>query len=226
MFSKRLLAGGALALAALLAGCASPIASKVTTFQRWPADAAGQTFAFARLPLPLPLGELEQSSYQGLVADELVRQGLKPSVAGAPVRFLVEVRPDVATTSRQSYEPVYASAPYPPYWVSGRFSRRGAFIGGTYGYGPYGPRYIGDQLVTRTLQVNRLNVVIRDNLAAPPGGKAPAVFEASAVIQDDAPDLAATMPYLVRSVFEGFPGASGQVRVLKFDPAQPARTSP
>jgi hypothetical protein len=217
---KRLLSLGVLSLAALLAGCASTLASKVTTFQQWPADAAGQTFAFTSVPLPQPLGELEQSSYQGLVADQLMHYGLKPSEPGVPVRFLVEIRPDLTPVNKQSYEPVYNDSPY---WVGGGFSRRGSYIGGRYAFDPFGPRYIGDRLVTRTVQISRLAVVIRDNRATPPGGKAPAVFESSAVIQGEVPDLAITLPYLVRSIFAGFPGTSGQVRIVKFDGVNPPR---
>lgn len=47
---------------ALLAACASPITAKVTSFNQWPADAAGATFSFIR---PADnLNDLEQQAYE------------------------------------------------------------------------------------------------------------------------------------------------------------------
>lgn len=224
---RGLVAAAALGLAALLAGCATPVATQVTTFQRWPADARGQTFAFSP-QRKLPLGELEQRRYEGLVADELLRWGLQASTPGAPLRFLVEVRPAVTPQQRQFAQPVYVDEPY---WVPGHFTRRGYYVPPRYAYDPWGPRYVGQQVVVRAVQEHRLDVVIRDNLARPPGGQPPAVFEGSAVLDSGAANLAVAMPYLVRSVFEGFPGANGQTRVVRIDPetmpaAAPAAPTP
>ncbi len=43
------------------------------------------------------------------------------------------------------------------------------------------------------------------------------MFEATATSSGATATLSVTMPYLVRSVFEGFPGNNGQTRALVFD---------
>jgi hypothetical protein len=90
---------------------------------------------------------------------------------------------------------------YPGYWQPDRF----------------GSRYVGDREVTRTVQVNRLDVRIVDTQAKGAKGPKP-VFNASAVYEGDNEDLPDMVPYLARAVFYGFPGRNGKVYVLKFDP--------
>jgi hypothetical protein len=43
------------------------------------------------------------------------------------------------------------------------------------------------------------------------------VFESTAVYEGDIEDLPDTVPYLVKAVFEGFPGQNGRVRLVRFD---------
>lgn len=214
--------GPGLGLGLGLAGCATPVRSKVTTFHNWPADAAGASFGF--LPLPGELGELEQATYQDLVGAELMRHGLRPAQAGESPRFVIELAPDSQELSKQVAEPIWQDAPLvvPGYWSGG------LWVPPQVRWDPFGPRYVGDRIVTRTFQRSRLRLVIRDAAPLPSataGGATPArrrplaVFEARAVIDDDEPELAALMPYLVRGIFEGFPGASGRVRLLRFERA-------
>ena len=75
LFSRAKLVCGALFLAALLSGCASPITARVSSFQQWPADAVGASYGFLA---PVDhTRELEQASYASLVATELAKQGLQ-----------------------------------------------------------------------------------------------------------------------------------------------------
>lgn len=201
------------AITGLLGGCAWPVRSKVTTFQDWPADAAGARFGFA--PLAGVLGELEERTYQDLVAAELRARGLVAAQAGESPRFVIELTPDSDEKTRQVYEAVYETVPVV---VPGYYTPQGHYVPPHLRPDPWGPRYVGDRLVTRTVQVSRLRLVIRDLTRRFPGGRqALSVFEARAVIEDDEPELAAMMPYLVRGMFSGFPGVSGQVRQIRFD---------
>lgn len=206
---------GAMALGALggLTGCAWPVRSKVTTFQSWPADAAGAQFGFA--PLAGVLGELEERTYQDLVAQELERHGLLRAQPGQSPRFVVELTPDSQEQTREVYEAVYENTPIV---VPGYYTANGYWVPPHLRPDPWGPRYVGDRLVKRTVQVSRLKLVIRDlSTRTPTARRAMAVFEARAVIEDEEPELAAMMPYLVRGMFDGFPGVSGRVRQLKFE---------
>jgi hypothetical protein len=204
-----LLAAAALAL---LAGCASPITAKVTSFHVWPADAAGQTFSF--VAQTGKAGELEHATYEGYVAAELARLGLKPAAAGQVGRFRVDLQTTGTTREKKVLEPVYdyrhvfipptrdaTGNVFPGYWVPDQF----------------GVRYIGDREVTRTFQVSRLRLRLLDAQAGS-AAQPRAVFEATSVYEGDNEDLADLVPYLVRAAFEGFPGANGRVRQVRFDP--------
>jgi hypothetical protein len=205
-------------LIAALAGCASVVRTKVINFNAWPADAMGSTYSYVRAA-DMQRAELEQATYEGYVGAELEKQGLRQAAPGAPGQFLVEVRASDSTRQRIVLEPVYDNqliyiAPtrdrfgnvYPGYWQPDRF----------------GSRYIGDREVTRTVQVNRLEVRIRDARAGDPRP----VFNAAAVYEGDNEDLPDIVPFLARAVFHGFPGRNGRVEVLRFDEATRKLLSP
>lgn len=211
--SAVLRAGLAAAALALLAACTTPITTKVTNFNAWPANAAGATFSF--LVKPGTLGELEQATYERYVSAELEGEGLKPAPAEQAGRFLVEVTAAGSQRKQKYVEPVYVNPPliwYPPYR-----SRRGVVYPGYWGPDYYGPRYVGDRIVTRTLQISRLQVKLVEIAPGPPG-PARTVFDATAVYEGDIGDLPNLVPYLVRAAFEDFPGKNGEVRLLRFDP--------
>lgn len=196
---------------ALLTACASPITAKVTSFNQWPDDSAGATFSYIR-PADL-LNDLEQRAYEGYVQVELEKIGLKRATTGQIGRFQVDIVTASNTRHRKFREAVYRDnyvylPPYrdavgnvfPGYWAADRF----------------GSRYVGDREVTREVQVSNLKLRVLD-VKGLPAGKPRAVFESRAVYEGDNEDLAALMPYLVRAVFDGFPGQNGQVHTLRFD---------
>ena len=65
----------ALLLAMLLTACASPLTTRVTSFNQWPADAAGSTFSYIT-PVDITR-QLEQATYENYVQAELEKRGLK-----------------------------------------------------------------------------------------------------------------------------------------------------
>ncbi|MBX3586757.1 MAG: DUF4136 domain-containing protein [Ramlibacter sp.] len=197
---------------ALLGACASPIRAKVTNFNAWPADAAGSTYSYG--PGDPERGELEQATYAGYVGAELEKHGLRQAPAGATGRFIVEVRAHDSTRQRTVLEPVYDN---PVIFVAPTRDRYGNVYPGYWQPDRFGSRYIGDREVTRTVQVNRLDVRILDSQIPGASGPRP-VFNASAVYEGDNEDLPDMVPYLARAVFHGFPGRNGKVQVVKFDP--------
>ncbi|MCJ0762460.1 DUF4136 domain-containing protein [Variovorax terrae] len=202
----------AAAALALLAACAGPITAKVTNFNVWPADAAGSTFSYQPHPEGA-LSELEQSTYEGYVRIELERLGLKPAAPGQVGRFLVDLTATGTSREKKVLEPVYGN---PGLFVPPYRDTYGNVIPGYWRPDRFGTRYLGDREVSRTVQVNRVNLRLLDAQAGSPG-KPRAVFESTAVYEGDNEDLPDLVPYLVRAVFDGFPGPSGRVRVLKFD---------
>jgi Domain of unknown function (DUF4136) len=198
--------------AALLAACTTPITTKVTSFNAWPTNAIGSTFSY--VGKTTALGELEQATYENYVRIELERQGLKPAAAGQTGRFLVDVSATGSTRKKKFREPIYQ---YQPIWYPPYRDRFGNVFPGYWGPDQFGPRYVGDRQVTRTVQVSRLQLKLLDSQAGTPG-KPRAVFESTSVYEGDNEDLPDLVPYLVRAAFEEFPGQNGGVRVLKFNP--------
>lgn len=196
---------------AFLTACASPITAKVTSFNQWPADAAGSTFSY--ITPADKANDLEQAAYEGYVQAELEKLGLKRAAPGQVGRIQVDVLTGNGTKDKKYrealYEDYYTYQPpfrdgagnvFPGYWAPDRF----------------GARYVGDREVTRTVQISNLRLRLLDAQGSPPG-KPKAVFESRAAYEGDNEDLPDLVPYLVRAVFDGFPGQNGRVRVVRFD---------
>lgn len=205
--------GLVVAVAALLTACASPLATHVTNFNRWPADAAGASFSF--LAPTAPASELELSTYQSYVQTALEQQGLKRVAPGQRARLQVEMTAVLNAENRTVLVPVYQDGyVFVPPWRDAY----GRVYGGGWGPSPWGPQYVGDQAVNRTLQVASLKVRVLDTQQAEAAtGATPAIFESTARHEGTRGDLPTLMPYLVRSVFDGFPGRNGEVRIVRFD---------
>lgn len=197
---------------ALLTACASPITAKVTSFNQWPANAVGSSFSFVT-PAD-KANDLEQAAYEGYVQAELEKLGLKRAAPGQVGRIQVDVVTGSGTRDKKYREAVYqdyyvyqppyrdaAGNVFPGYWTPDRF----------------GSRYVGDREVTRTVQISNLRLRLLDAEGNAPG-KPRAVFESRAAYEGDNEDLPDLVPYLVRAVFDGFPGQNGRVRMVTFDP--------
>jgi len=190
---------------ALLTGCANTLTAKVTRFNQWPADAAGHTYSFTAAE---PARELEVGAYQAQVSTELERIGLRAAPTGQTGRFVVQLLASTAERERKRLEPVYRDDWV---WTPAYRDARGHLRGGYWMPDVWGPRYVGDRQVTQTMQVSRLQVRITEPAARR------TVFEATALNESTDGDLVEVVPYLVRGMFQDFPGANGQVRRLSFD---------
>jgi hypothetical protein len=195
-----------------LTGCASTVTTRVTNFNQWPANAAGNIFSFVTRTGP---GELEQATYQTYVQTELERIGLKRAAGAQPGRFQVELTTGNRSEEKTSFAPVYQDTPVflPPYRDA-----VGRYYPGIWTYDPFGPRYVGDRAIRTVIQVTTLNVRILDSEGAP-AGKSRAVFESRAGYegQGTGENLPQVVPYLVRAVFADFPGQNGKTRLVRFD---------
>jgi Domain of unknown function (DUF4136) len=185
-------------------GCASTMRSDVTSFQRWPANAAGSTYSFKRLGGQE--GGLEHKTYEDLARTELNQIGLKEAPAGSKGRFDVSLDYGVNTRTLRSREPVLAD---PVYWHPAYYHPSWGWRPGYWAPSPYGPAVVGYRTVSRDVSTRRLRVDVAEG--------ANKVFEASAISSGANATLAVTMPYLIRSVFDGFPGTNGQSRTVEFD---------
>jgi hypothetical protein len=210
--SRRLMRCGLVVTAlAFLTACATPITAKVTNFNQWPADTAGAVFSFVR-PVDA-LNDLEQQAYESRIQTELEKIGLKRAEPGQVGRIQVDVITGNGTRNKQLREAIYRDnyIYHPPVRDAA-----GNVYGGFWAPDQFGSRYVGDRTVTRTVQVSNLRLRLLDSQGNAPG-KPRAVFESRAVYEGENEDLATLVPFLVRAVFDGFPGQNGRVRTLKFD---------
>jgi len=191
-----------LALAVLLlAGCASTLSARVTTFSRWPADIQGQAYRFAPPEKAPPGGDLEYQAYQDMVRAAMGATGLVEAPAGAPdARFTVQFRYESKPTQ------VIVQEPYDPYFygMPGFYGYHRWAWGGFYG----GPAWVPVQM---TAYRKSLTVEIRDGQR---GGEQ--VYRSTATTMGESEEMARVMPYLTRAIFDGFPGNNGQVREVKY----------
>ncbi|MEO7888003.1 MAG: DUF4136 domain-containing protein [Polaromonas sp.] len=201
-----------LSVAALLSGCASPITTRVTSFNQWPADTAGATFSYIT-PVDATR-ELEQATYEGYVQAELEKRGMRRALGGQTGRLQVDVAASRQSEDKTWLQPVYQDhlVFLPPYRDAA-----GRIFPGVWAPDPFGPRYVGDRPVQVTVFTHSLRLRVLDTLGTPAGKPPRTVFESRAVYEGGNGDLPLLMPYLVRSVFDEFPGQNGQVRTVKFD---------
>lgn len=197
--------------AAFLGGCASPITAKVTSFNQWPPDTAGATFSFIR-PVDA-LNDLEQQAFESKVQHELEKIGLRRAPPAQVGRIQVDVIVGNGTRNKQFREPVYRDhyTYHPPVRDAA-----GNVYSGFWAPDSFGQRYVGDRTVTRVIQVSNVRLRLLDSQGSA-AGKPRAVFESRAVYEGDNEDVVTLVPYLVRAVFDNFPGQNGEVRILKFD---------
>jgi hypothetical protein len=199
-----------LGLAALLAACAGPISTKVTSFNQWP-DGLRGSFSFVT-PAD-KLGELEHASYENQVQIELEKLGFSRAVPGQYARLLVELETSQQTRVSQYREPIFqdnyvflpprrnaAGQVFPGAWVPDRF----------------GPRYVGERLVAVAVHVSSLRLRMLDTQGAVVG-RPSTVFDSRAVYEGDIGDLPVLLPLLAHAALDGFPGQNGLVHLVKFD---------
>ncbi|CAB5516450.1 hypothetical protein LMG26857_05523 [Achromobacter anxifer] len=204
MFNARRWAGLLVVAGAFaLAGCAAPtVSARVTSFQQWPAGVEGQTYQF----VPAEASQnnnLEYQSYQDMVRAGIGATGLVEAKPGVKGRFDVSFR--YGTTQTQ----IMVRRPYDPYFYGGY--GYGGFYGPRpwgAGYGYWGPDWVD---VPMAVQRNTLTLQIYDTQR---GGAE--VYRSSAFILSERDDFLRIMPYLVRAIFDNFPGNNGAEREIQF----------
>lgn len=209
---KRFFIACSVAALLLLVGCANTLRSDVTSYQRWPANAAGSSYGFKRLANQG--ASMEHGAYEDLVRTELNQRGLLEAVPPAKGRFEVSLDYGISTRTVQTQEPIWD---HPTYWHPGHYHPHRGWHPGYWAPSPYGPSIVGYRTVLQDVSTRRLRLDIAEG--------ANKVFEASATSSGATANLNVIMPYLVRSVFDGFPGSNGQTRVLEFDVDKGALTS-
>ncbi len=194
-----------LLLVALGAGCASQLTAQVTSFHQIAEPdrtLAGQRFVIQ--PSDEQRGGLEFARYADLVRAALVSNGLVDAGDG-PADLGVRLRYALNGTGGT----LGASG------TSGGFAIGSGRGGGvSFGIGIGFPIGGGAGAPAESTSYRRELRVTIDRLApAPPAP--PRVFEGQAVSEGPSASLAPVMPAMVRALFDGFPGKSGESRVVR-----------
>lgn len=189
--------------ALVLSGCATPtVSARVTSFQQWPTGVEGQTYQFVPAE-PSQANNLEYQSYQDMVRAGIGATGLVEAQPGAKARFDVSFRYGTSQTQ------VMVRRPYDPYF-NGGYGYGGFYgprpWGGYYGY--WGPDWVDVPMV---VQRNTLTLQIHDSQR---GGAE--VYRSSAFVLSERDNFVRMMPYLVRAIFDGFPGNNDAEREIQF----------
>lgn len=194
-----------LALTLLLAACGPRlVTADVTRFHAMPPP-TGRSFTI--LPQGGQRGSLEFQQYADLVAGGLASYGYRPLAAdAAPADLIVLMRYGIGGPKTYVW-----STPRYNAWGSLGYGRFGHGYGGGLGLGfPLGGYSSWDRDYHRYTSYDRwLSVDVFDGPTYRSGARHK-VFEGRAVSDGTGTSMPAVMPYLVRALFDGFPGASGQ----------------
>jgi len=191
-------------VALLLAGCASTLSARVTTYEQWPADAPGQTYTMK--PTPDQAGNLEYQAFSDMIRASIGRTGLVEAQSGQTARFNVSF--SYSNPMSQSWVQQYAD----PFFPGPPMAPWGGYYGGRFGFGGgvfYSPPVVN---VPVNVYKNTLTVTISDNRR-----NGAEVYRSSTVSISDSDNLPAVMPYLTRAIFDGFPANNGSVRDLTYE---------
>lgn len=191
-----------LAGAWVLTGCTTMLSANVTTFQQWPVNVEGQSYRIA--PPEKGQDTLEYQTYADMIRAAIGRIGLAEAQGSDKPRFMVSFEyenPARQAWTERMYDP-YFDGPFMPWGGIGVF--RGGWGGGFYG----APAVVN---VPVEVYENTLTVSIQDLSSNTP------VFRTTARSATRNAQLPAVMPYLVRAVFDGFPGNNGQVRDVEYE---------
>ena len=235
---------GLLLLAALLSGCASTLASRVTTFHAPDSRFDGRRFAL--VASPEQAGSLEYRAYADLVRKALVARGLVDvTPAGASAAGIGGSAPAEAELTVQLHyriddgravsvaTPAYGYMQAGPVWSMTPYLGPGGRV--HYAWAPSWPMSYGmiGQTVSQTLVYRReLRVEIddarkRNTATAPatpsvtpatPEGRLSSegrLYEGVAFSEGQSATLAAVMPAMVRALFTDFPGPNGATRIIE-----------
>ncbi|OZI74399.1 DUF4136 domain-containing protein [Bordetella genomosp. 12] len=193
------------AAAGVVSGCATPtVAARVTSFQQWPQGVEGQTYRFQTANAGQK-DNLEYQAFQDMVRAGIGPTGLVEAQAGKDARFLVSFTYGSKQTQimvRRAYDPYFYGGYGGPY-----FGPRG--WRGPWGPAPFwGPDWVDVPAVAFR---NSLNLQIFDTAR----GNAE-VYRSTAYIVSQQEDILRAMPYLVRAIFDNFPGNNGSEREVEF----------
>ncbi|MBP6020745.1 MAG: DUF4136 domain-containing protein [Burkholderiaceae bacterium] len=190
----------------MLAGCASTLDARITSYQQWPSGTEGATYTI--VADDAQRNNLEFQAYADMVRANISATGLVEAQQPTLARFDVHLSysSPVSQTWVQRYNDNYINDG----WGFSPFF--GGYGGGYSGWG--GGFYMGPSVVNVPVEIHKNTLVVIINDKHNQGAE---VYRSSAVSISQDNNLAELMPYLARAVFDGFPGNNGQVREVRYE---------
>ncbi len=190
----------------MLAGCASTLDARVTSYQQWPAGTEGATYTI--MADDTQRNNLEFQAYADMIRANISATGLIEAQQPKLARF--EVRLSYGSPVSQTWVQRYSDNYINDGWGFSPFF--GGYGGAYSGWG--GGFYMGPSVVNVPVEIhkNTLVVTIKDK-----HNQGAEVYRSSAVSISEDDNLTELMPYLARAVFDGFPGNNGQVREIRYE---------
>ncbi|NHQ88652.1 DUF4136 domain-containing protein [Iodobacter sp. HSC-16F04] len=197
-------------VAVFLTGCAAPqFAATVSVRHNLASSPAAQRFAFERNASQVQ--SLAQRDFEEDVSAELMRKGYvyEPNMSAADwlVRLQYQVDGGKTVTSQ---EPIWGTVGFSTYYRRVSTSNGVVLVPYTRTEsGVIGSRPVSDTVYSRQLT---LDILDRKDLAA---GRFAKLFEGKAVNRSSDDAIEPAVPWLIRALFEQFPGVSGSNREVK-----------
>ena len=197
-----------------LAGCAAQVSSDVARFHRLPKP-NGETFQIEPMD-QAKVGSLEFGQYANMVGDKLVGVGYKATPAGQKPDLIVKL--DYSISKGQvrvrSYPGTgYWGYPYGPRWYPYFYD---PFYPYGYGYG-FG---MEPDIRSEVYYTRRLRMDIERPAEA--GKAAERLFEGRVDSEGQDNRMTVVMPYLIKAMFDNFPGPSGVTQHIVIEKDKPA----
>lgn len=182
----------AMAVALLIAGCASSFQSDVARFHQLPRP-SGESFVIVPKD-DNKRGSLEFAQYSAQIAQGLTAQGYQQAAQGATPDLIVRVDYgiDDGRTAIRSYSSGFYGGH--PYYYS------------PWGWGP--PGFYDRDIRSYVVYARRLEMDIEK-----PGGER--LFEGRVISEGRDNRLPEVMPYMIEALFQDFPGRSGMTQHVK-----------
>ena len=206
----------------LLAACNSSVTSYISRFHVLPKP-QGETIKIIPLDKKLS-GSIEFSIYANMVGEELGKFGYKPAVKGEKADLIVELDYEIESKERAEYSPFYFGLgfygsnfygslgtryyynsfyPYPYSQYSSFYSpwrHSSSFFYNDF----YGGDFYGSHRVSMVFNRQLIMNITENNTE----GKR--LYEGKVRSRGNNGKLSRIMPYMIKAIFSGFPGISGE----------------
>lgn len=192
-------------------GCATYFGAEVTSYHQPDQPLKGLSFHFS--PSDEQQESLEYQAYASMVRQQLTRHGLREAGGEADLRVELEYGTDTG-------RPVRYTQPQYGYVFQGmnvvrreRIDANGQRVEVWDSVPVYGYDVIGYSSYLRTVYRHQLKLTMTGKTPRP--GKPSRVYEGTAVSESEDGATNNAMPWLVRALFQDFPGPNGQTRRVR-----------